>query len=66
MNMNVPDHIDLAGANDEQGTWAIANHDGVWRTLTFGNLSRATNLLSWWIEDTFGVGNGKETIGYMG
>ena len=64
--MTAADYIAHAGDTNESGIWATTSHGGVWKTMTFGVLSRATDSLSWWIEDKFGVGDGSEALVYMG
>ena len=66
VSIYLPEAIDAAGEQNSEGTWAIANQGGEWKTLNFGGLVRSVNLVAWWIDENFGPGTGSETLGFMG
>ncbi|KAJ5157506.1 acetyl-CoA synthetase-like protein [Penicillium canariense] len=62
--------VDYVAAHEPEKLFAVIPRgsevcDGFQR-LSVRDLARAVNSLSWWIEDTIGKGNSRETLTYMG
>lgn len=73
--MFFPDYIDAAAAQSPQDTWAIvpdtlecktADLEQQWTKITFADLAHWVNRTAWWIEETLGIGENGQAVGYMG
>lgn len=66
----LPTLIDERGSSSSDETFVLipktADLKDGYRNISYGTFSAAVNQCAWWLEQSFGKGQGQETLGYIG